>query len=1183
MGKKGGKGKGGKGGGGAAEEAEVVQLEIPEGTPAAAISVAVQSAKLPLVEGTGFDAFLGEAFDAAAGGPLRCWARCQLKRAGAPDTRFWPPALEIAGGDAHPSWTRVASGVASQREGGNSFSFAYPAAPAADGDAAEAEGGAGGDEGKDGGAAKEADPAGTLSRPVPLAALPVVGEDGEAAAPASGASDDQYLLELLASSVSVELFVSSSPEGEDRDPGADKLVAAGTVPVSLAALQRPEGATVAVEMDWKVVDPETDPEAPPPPATKASVVVRVAPDAAMEEKCRGGRVLTINLGSVEAAAVPDGWQHPFTWDQLQDAERGEGWKENVYDVTLALPTPVKVAGGTVVEPTEPPPPAEGDDGAAAGGDEGKEGKDGDAGAAAAAAEEDGAGAGEEAAASPPPEPKEIVAWPAESWDRADTKSRVLFLDREAVRAVRAAIAAGGGGGGGGGGDGGGEGEVGGGAQCRVTLARYPKGYPPPPPTEEEAAAAAAAAEAGEEAPPSHPAAQLFSGSIGLASLLQPEATAASVDTLALAPAAAGAAPSNDGGGDDDDEYGAGPDAADREAAAVAAAEGLAGLALRGVSISLDQCLVKQPPPPPQPTLTTSDLIPARAPVERKPYGKDAAAQLRDDVKEITRAVADEINGLFGGGSGGSGGSGGEAAALTRAERRRVLLHRLNTSGAYYGFREKLKRSVVRVVREQFAKDASLATGGGAGAAADAMISSLYARLMEEVQRSLLASFDAAGDARHPLRPDNPEILDRDGAAAGAAGAAGGGSTPAAVQACRDELGRLRVLALEAERCEDWPTALRRHQDRVHALEKGLAEHGTAGEVDLALEEEAKGPLGSAMTMAGSSTGGGGEQKSSHAASAASAAARLSLVPAAHGGAAGPWYDYGKLLLERNGTGLDGLGRALECLKEAIGIDQAHAPSLTLYAAILCVKNELPEACVLADAAVRSAEQAAPAAAPAALADARAVATLLLHLLDDDHPAAPSSVPKPPSADACLAAGHYAAARGLAELGAAAAEAALACAAADKEDAEDLPIGAIDYKAAGAAQDLLTRAQRVQRGLLLARLASPPFTAGRFAEAEGLLEEALDMDPDCAQGWCLLGHLRSEPGASNPVYDAKGARAAYQMALRANAAANGDDAEPKDPRLALRYDHTHTYPSSGLRVLLITVLTVRFCSWAPRPR
>jgi hypothetical protein len=500
-------------------------------------------------------------------------------------------------------------------------------------------------------------------------------------------------VDLLQSYAVIKLYV-----GDARDPSSDTLVATGAWPISLAAMQASAGSLQSVTLDWVMERDEEAENLPPKPAA-AVVNIFVTPDVGMEERCRGGRLMTVRMAGVEATSVPEAWGHPFTWDQLQDAERGEAWKETTFELTLghplglpppppppppavvaategdgdgkeggedgkagdegkdaeALPPVVVVVdtepagvafdGGRVAPPSEPPAAEDGDenkdDGKAA--DEGKTSDDGKAGEG----DEDG-----DATPPPPLSAQPIVAW------EGTTGTATLFLDREATRGLKARLASGAG------------------DACMVSLARYPTGKQ----TEGDAAAAGEAVEGEEGAPPSAPV-DTFSGSVDLASLLQPESTELACDScvLSLGGVGGGKGVQFEGKYDGQDEdYG---DDTGGDEGKTGVADGPEGLAVRSIVISFDQCLVRMPPPPPPLTLTTGDLIAPRAPVELAPFGKDAAEMLRDDVAAITAAVAGECAQLFyegedGGVTEGKGGGGGElmdTAAGGKEDRRRALL------------------------------------------------------------------------------------------------------------------------------------------------------------------------------------------------------------------------------------------------------------------------------------------------------------------------------------------------------------------------------------------------------------------------------------------------------------------------------------------------------------------------------
>lgn len=110
-------------------------------------------------------------------------------------------------------------------------------------------------------------------------------------------------------------------------------------------------------------------------------------------------------------------------------------------------------------------------------------------------------------------------------------------------------------------------------------------------------------------------------------------------------------------------------------------------------------LVIRPPTPPPPELKPEDLIPSRPSPPAGPPGLAASADFRHQVTEMAHSVAQEfvvvVRGLAD--------EEGSVAATRPDMRRRALLQHLNEGGHYHAMKEKLKRSVVRIVRERFHK------------------------------------------------------------------------------------------------------------------------------------------------------------------------------------------------------------------------------------------------------------------------------------------------------------------------------------------------------------------------------------------------------------------------------------------------------------------------------------------------
>jgi hypothetical protein len=213
---------------------------------------------------------------------------------------------------------------------------------------------------------------------------------------------------------------------------------------------------------------------------------------------------------------------------------------------------------------------------------------------------------------------------------------------------------------------------------------------------------------------------------------------------------------------------------------------------------LSSPMIVKPPGPPQPSVAPAELIPTRPP-PAKPE-RDASQELQDEVQYLVSVLATEMNDLFI-----NNGSGDAGRPLSLEERRRKLLYHLNTGGQYHTFKEKLKRHIVRVVREHFPQAPSNAANAdappGTPSPADAFYSELYVYLMEQVNASLNDSFKAAAeDAEKSIAITGELELDESAEHAAS-------------------LARLLLLAEEAEASMEWEHAAQRYRDRVTLAEK----------------------------------------------------------------------------------------------------------------------------------------------------------------------------------------------------------------------------------------------------------------------------------------------------------------------------------------------------------------------------
>jgi tetratricopeptide (TPR) repeat protein len=154
-----------------------------------------------------------------------------------------------------------------------------------------------------------------------------------------------------------------------------------------------------------------------------------------------------------------------------------------------------------------------------------------------------------------------------------------------------------------------------------------------------------------------------------------------------------------------------------------------------VTLQLDEPLVATPPPPPAPVLKAVDLVPSRPPPPMGELGFGATDEFRRDVMLATHTIAEQYLTIS------------RRTANTGApeQRRKMLLSQLNDSGLYLAMKERLKRSVVRVVRERFRDAPRVETSSPdeAGVDKDVFVTQLYTFLVGQMNRALNAVFDAA--------------------------------------------------------------------------------------------------------------------------------------------------------------------------------------------------------------------------------------------------------------------------------------------------------------------------------------------------------------------------------------------------------------------------------------------------------
>lgn len=153
-----------------------------------------------------------------------------------------------------------------------------------------------------------------------------------------------------------------------------------------------------------------------------------------------------------------------------------------------------------------------------------------------------------------------------------------------------------------------------------------------------------------------------------------------------------------------------------------------------VHIQTMRPLVNKPKPPPPQLPKVQDLLPTRAPVPKYAPPMSGSEQFSSDIEGIILELADEYHALF-------LANGGGDVALEASEvdsRRQQAIFQLNTSGRYYDFKERLKTSTLRIVRERFYKQGLDPTSEDG----KRVISRLYLELQDLINLRLKSAFSA---------------------------------------------------------------------------------------------------------------------------------------------------------------------------------------------------------------------------------------------------------------------------------------------------------------------------------------------------------------------------------------------------------------------------------------------------------
>lgn len=214
-----------------------------------------------------------------------------------------------------------------------------------------------------------------------------------------------------------------------------------------------------------------------------------------------------------------------------------------------------------------------------------------------------------------------------------------------------------------------------------------------------------------------------------------------------------------------------------------------------LTIDLTRPLEPKPQPPPPQLPAVAELIPKRVLPQFAP--KTAVEEFDAQVRSIVDSMVGEWSSLF-------PDLDLSAAATDDAskdDRRRALLYALNSSGKYWMFKERLKRSVVRLTKDTMSRPTSEPLDSRA---MELFYNELYVKLTQRLHQALNATFFPPSDAPlAPSLPDQPE----------------GAAAPAV----------LSTLAIEMESIFAFEQAATFHKERVTT-----AKHSAASWYDYAL-------------------------------------------------------------------------------------------------------------------------------------------------------------------------------------------------------------------------------------------------------------------------------------------------------------------------------------------------------------
>ena len=199
-----------------------------------------------------------------------------------------------------------------------------------------------------------------------------------------------------------------------------------------------------------------------------------------------------------------------------------------------------------------------------------------------------------------------------------------------------------------------------------------------------------------------------------------------------------------------------------------------------MTLSVTRPLEPKPEPPPPPLPKVSELIPKR--VLPQFAAKSAVEEFDAQVASIVESMVGEWSTLFPE----LDLHGAAADDASKDDRRRALLYALNTSGKYWMFKERLKRSVVRLTKDTMSRPTAEPLDARS---MELFYNDLYVKLTQRLHQALNGIFFPPTEA--PLAPSMPEQAE--GASAH---------------------GVLGVLAAESEAIFDFANAATYHKERI---------------------------------------------------------------------------------------------------------------------------------------------------------------------------------------------------------------------------------------------------------------------------------------------------------------------------------------------------------------------------------